>query len=177
MSDEATINGKSIMTYAGIAFKLEKDGMIHEAEILFQKIITAMEEYSLATGDGVAPAYYAELAKIYRKNKQKELLDNILFRYLTQVKACGNSPRTLLKNYLNLHNGENHDDVIKRIVDGYNETIKKSTLPTIEFTCPNCGNTSKYLKFKALDGIHTDLVSSCCTYCLEEICNDPWIPV
>jgi hypothetical protein len=63
-------------TFINDVESLKSKGDIESAEKLLLELINATEQESRAINVGVAPWYYEELAKIYRKRKdyQKEVL-------------------------------------------------------------------------------------------------------
>ena len=74
-------------------FKREKRHQ--EAVELLLRIVDATEAESKVSGRGVAPAYYEDLAIIYRKEKRFADEVAILERYEAQPKAPGAKPKAL----------------------------------------------------------------------------------
>jgi len=89
--------GRHFTTYVSDVKKLKKDGKLTEAEKLLLELISATESESASDGNGVAPWYYEELAKIYRKQRvySKEVV--ILERFARQKHAPGAKPAQLLE--------------------------------------------------------------------------------
>jgi len=76
---------------------LKKKGAIEEAENLLIELVNATEAEANAGNSGVAPWYYEELAKIYRKCKDYKREVAILERYANQKHAPGEKPAQLLE--------------------------------------------------------------------------------
>jgi hypothetical protein len=70
-------------------------GQLAEAEMLLVKMVGATEAQAKATGCGVAPWYYEQLAIFYRKQKRYDAEIEILERYGKAPKAPGVGPYKL----------------------------------------------------------------------------------
>ncbi|MEM4204616.1 MAG: hypothetical protein QXS54_11155 [Candidatus Methanomethylicaceae archaeon] len=90
-------NGKHYSSYVGEIESLKKKGAIGEAERLLLELVNATEAEAKADNSGVAPWYYEELAKIYRRRKDYQKEVAILERYANQKHAPGVKPAQLLK--------------------------------------------------------------------------------
>ncbi|MEJ5248753.1 MAG: hypothetical protein WHS90_13345 [Caldilinea sp.] len=89
--------GKHYSTYVNEVESLKKNGAIEEAERLLLELVNATEAEAKANKSGVAPWYYEELAKIYRKRKDYKKEIAILERYANQTHAPGVKPAQLLE--------------------------------------------------------------------------------
>lgn len=76
--------------------ELKRQGLLEQAEIFLLAEVDRQETHAKATGSGVAPWYYDQLAIVY--SKQHRLTDEIriLERYERQPKAPGAMPAQLL---------------------------------------------------------------------------------
>ena len=90
-------NGHHFTTYVSDVTALKKQGELAEAVKLLLELITATEAENAAAGTGLAPWYYEELAKIYRKQKDYAKEVAILERYASQKYAPGSKPLELLE--------------------------------------------------------------------------------
>jgi len=77
--------------------ELKKLGNFDEAERLLLRLVVAMEKACKKNNDGVAPWYYNELAKIYRKKKEYQKEVTILKRFSHQKHGRGVGPKKLLE--------------------------------------------------------------------------------
>ena len=73
--------GRHFITYDGDVEKLKRKGNLKGAEALLLQLVAATEAESKATGCGVVSWYYEELAKIYRKRKDRKSEIAILERF------------------------------------------------------------------------------------------------
>ena len=76
---------------------LRKSGKVIELENLLLELVKATEAESAMDGMGVAPAYYSELAILYRKQKEYSKEISILERFAKQKHARGVMPAKLLE--------------------------------------------------------------------------------
>jgi hypothetical protein len=90
-------NGRHFTTYVSDVERLKKTDNFDDLEILLLRLIEATEAESAKDGLGVAPWYYEELAKIYRKKKDYSKEVSILERFSKQKFAPGKSPYKLLE--------------------------------------------------------------------------------
>jgi hypothetical protein len=90
-------NGRHYTTYVSEVKNLKKSGKLEEVEKLLLELIAATEAESVAEGFGVAPWYYEELAKVYRKQKEYAKEVAILERFAAQKHAPGAKPPRLLE--------------------------------------------------------------------------------
>ena len=90
-------NGRHYTTYVNTVKNLKKSGELEEAERLLLELIAATEAESKAERSGVAPWYYEELAKVYRKQKEYAKEVAILERFAAQKHAPGVKPPRLLE--------------------------------------------------------------------------------
>jgi hypothetical protein len=89
--------GRHYTTYIRDFKILKKSGKYEELESLLAELVRATEEESAANGMGVAPAYYNELAILYRKQKEYSKEITILERFAKQRHAGGVLPTRLLE--------------------------------------------------------------------------------
>lgn len=89
------VDGRHYTAYVSTVRDLKRRGDPAAAEELLLKLVDATEAEARAERWGVAPAYYEELAILYRKQKapEKELV--VLERYERQAKAPGATPGRL----------------------------------------------------------------------------------
>jgi len=91
------VNGRHYVTFVNDVKELKKLGKIDEAERLLLRLVVAMEEACKKNNDGVAPWYYNELAKVYRKKKEYQKEVTILKRFSHQKHVRGVGPKKLLE--------------------------------------------------------------------------------
>lgn len=89
-------DGRHFTTYVRDVESLKKSGEVAELEKLLIELVKATEAESAANGMGVAPAYYSELAILYRKQKEYSKEVSILERFANQKHAPGVMPAKLL---------------------------------------------------------------------------------
>ena len=89
------VEGRYFVTYVKDVNELKKSRKIDDAERLLLKLVEATEEASKSKGEGVAPWYYEELAKIYRKKNEYDKEVYILKRFAKQKHARGVGPKKL----------------------------------------------------------------------------------
>lgn len=92
--------GKHYSAYVDEVKNLKRKGAIKEAERLLLELVNATEAESKADNSGVAPWYYEELAKIYRKRRDYHKEVAILERYAKQKHAPGIKPAQLLERLI-----------------------------------------------------------------------------
>jgi hypothetical protein len=92
--------GRHFTTYVDDVNCLKKSGQLEEAERLLLELVKATEEENSIENIGVAPWYYDELAKIYRKQKDYVKEVAILERYAKQRHAPGAKPAKLMERLL-----------------------------------------------------------------------------
>lgn len=90
-------NGRHFTTYVRGVEVLKRRKRLDEAESLLLELVKATEAEDRKDKLGVAPWYYGELAKIYRKQKNYAKEVAILERYAQQRHAPGAKPRILLE--------------------------------------------------------------------------------
>lgn len=90
-------DGRHFTTYVRDFEILKKNGDFSELENLLIGLVKATEEESEINGMGVAPAYYSELAILYRKQKEYTKEISILERFAKQKHARGVMPAKLLE--------------------------------------------------------------------------------
>jgi lipopolysaccharide biosynthesis regulator YciM len=90
-------NGRHYSTYVSEIENLKKQGFIDQAEHLLLELVNATEAEAKANNSGVAPWYYEELAKIYRRRKDYQKEVAILERFAKQKHAPGVKPAQLLE--------------------------------------------------------------------------------
>jgi len=89
-------NGRHFTTYVRDFETLKKNGNFLELESLLIELVKATEAESVVNEMGVAPAYYSELAILYRKRKEYAKEISILERFAKQKHARGVKPKKLL---------------------------------------------------------------------------------
>lgn len=97
ISGPGYVNGRLYVTFVNDVKELKKLGKIDEAEELLLRLVVTMEKACKKDNDGVAPWYYNELAKIYRKKREYQKEVAILERFSHQKHARGVSPKKLLE--------------------------------------------------------------------------------
>jgi hypothetical protein len=90
-------NGRHFTTYVRDIESLKKSGEFTELENLLLELVKATEAESAVDCMGVAPAYYSELAILYRKQKEYSKEISILERFAKQKHARGVMPVKLLE--------------------------------------------------------------------------------
>jgi hypothetical protein len=90
-------DGRHFTTYVNDVKNLSRNNRLEDAESLLFKLVEATEAESYIEGLGVAPWYYEELAKIYRKRKDAQKEVAILERFSNQKHAPGSSSIRLMK--------------------------------------------------------------------------------
>ena len=101
--------------FQGYAKECIASGKYQDAEIILIRIIEINEDNSILSGEGVAPAYYLELAKLYKKMKEHEKDEIVLHGFLVQIKARGQTPKKTLESYLKLKKDQDPEIVKKNI--------------------------------------------------------------
>src|SRR5215216_4221148 len=86
--------------YLGEVRKLKREDRLDEAIASLLELVDATEEDTLFTGAGVIPAYYEQLAIIFRERKEYAKEMAILARYATQKHRNGDSRREILNKRL-----------------------------------------------------------------------------
>ena len=76
---------------------LKRQGETERVEALLRSLVEATEAESQTEGYGVAPWYYEELAKLYRKQRNHRSECTILERFARQKHAPGVTPPKLLE--------------------------------------------------------------------------------
>ena len=94
------VPGQHVSAYFGEVQKLKRANRLEEAIATLLELIDATEEDSIFTGLGVAPAYYEELAIIYRQRKEFGKEIGILARYARQRHAPADPRQEILKERL-----------------------------------------------------------------------------
>ena len=82
-------DGRHFTTYVRDFESLKKSGEFTKLENLLLELVKATEAESAVDGMGVAPAYYSELAILYRKQKEYSKEMSILERFAKQKHARG----------------------------------------------------------------------------------------
>jgi len=92
--------GRHFTTYVRDYEALKKERAFSELENLLIELVKATEAESAASGKGVAPAYYNELAILYRKQKEYSKEVSILESFAKQRHSPGVMPAKLLKRLI-----------------------------------------------------------------------------
>lgn len=82
-------NGRHFTTFVTNVKNLKRQGRLDEMEALLLHLVLATEAEDQVEKLGVAPWYYEELAKIYRKQKNYEKEISILSRFINQRHGPG----------------------------------------------------------------------------------------
>jgi hypothetical protein len=90
-------NGRHYTTYVYDVESLRRQGLLEKVEELLIGLIVATEAEDQVDKRGVAPWYYEELAKIYRKQKDYAREVRILERFANQRHAPGAKPLKLME--------------------------------------------------------------------------------
>jgi len=91
------VNGRHFTEYVETVKSLKREGRYDEALELLKSLIAATEAESSRSRMGVAPWYYEEAAKIYRRRKEYEQEVIVLERYMGKVHAPGASKPRLIE--------------------------------------------------------------------------------
>jgi hypothetical protein len=94
------IDGKHFSVYVEEVKRIKKSGKYQELENLLKKLIDATEAGDAISHLGVAPWYYEELAKLYRKHKDYRKEVEVLERFASKRHGRGVSPPKLLKRLI-----------------------------------------------------------------------------
>jgi hypothetical protein len=97
ISGPGYIDGRHFVTFVNDVKDFKKLGNLYDAERLLLKLVVAMEKACKMNNEGVAPWYYQELAKIYRKKKEYQKEVTILKRFSHQKHGRGVGPKKLLE--------------------------------------------------------------------------------
>ena len=95
MNLPGSYQGRHFTTYVEEVKQLNRDREWVAAEQLLLKLVEATEVKASANGWGVAPWYFHELAKIYRRRKDLAAECAILERYANNPHAPGVRPKQL----------------------------------------------------------------------------------
>lgn len=90
-------DGRHFTTYVRDFESLKKSCKFTELENLLIELVKATEAESTLNDMGVAPAYYSELATLYRKQKEYSKEISILERFAKQKHSRGVMPAKLLE--------------------------------------------------------------------------------
>lgn len=96
MDTPGFFRGKHYTEYVEQVKELKRVGELENAIHLLLELVRTVERESQATGRGVAPWYYEQLAIIYRKLDDIQSEIEILERYSSQKHAPGVKPPKLL---------------------------------------------------------------------------------
>jgi|Deesub1362A_J573_1020465.scaffolds.fasta_scaffold08724_2 tetratricopeptide (TPR) repeat protein len=144
MAKPGFIGGKHYTEYTNDIETLKRAGRLDEAEKLLLKLLEAIE--ARATGAGVAPWYYEQLAIIYRKRKDYAAEVSILERYMKQPHAFGVSPQQLSERLkkarylLQMELASKEDETQIGVSCPYCNALIAPP-PKRRKKCPYCGNT------------------------------------
>lgn len=81
------VRGKHFTEYIETVKILKREGEFEQAERLLLELIAATERESEIQGGGPAPAYYEDLAIVYRKLKRLDDEVTILERYMSKMES------------------------------------------------------------------------------------------
>jgi hypothetical protein len=95
-SGPGTFRGRHYTRWVPEMHRLKKQGPVDDFERLVLALVDAVEAESQAGRGGVAPAYYRELAILYRKQGRRDDERRILERFAAQRHALGVWPKKLL---------------------------------------------------------------------------------
>ena len=96
MTKPGFYRGRRISEYIEQVKSLKHNKEQDKAEDLLLNLVDVTEKESKATGMGVAPWYYDELAKIYHEQRNYQSEVAILERFSRQRHAPGSSPSKLI---------------------------------------------------------------------------------
>ncbi len=99
------IEGKYFTTYVERVKQLKREKKFEGAIALLKNLLDATEKESIASGCGVAPWYYEQLAILYKKKGLPEEERNVLVRFSKQKHSPGVKPAKLLTRLEKLING------------------------------------------------------------------------
>lgn len=159
---EQEISMNNYYKYVDLIKQLIKENKDMEAEKILLKIIELNEINSFETGEGVAPYYYEELSKVYKKRKDRSRQVEILHRYLIQIKARGNLPKKIYEQYLKTKVVVDVENEMKEVYNEYLLRIEKIKQKKVKRICPCC---KKEIILIVPDGV--EVFGSCCPICLE----------
>jgi hypothetical protein len=91
------IRGRYLVTYVKDVKELKRAGEYESAEKLLLELVEAVEQVDKKEKCGVAPWYYEELAKIYRKWKDYDREVAVLERFAKQRHGRGVGPKKLIE--------------------------------------------------------------------------------
>ena len=91
------IRGRHLVTYVKDVKAMKRAGEYESVEKLLLELVEAVEQVDKKEKCGVAPWYYEELAKIYRKWKDYDREVAILERFAKQRHGRGVGPKKLLE--------------------------------------------------------------------------------
>lgn len=91
------VSGRHFTSYVETVKSLKREGRYDEALELLKSLIAGTEAESSRSGMGVAPWYYEEAAKIFRRRKEYEQEVSVLERYVGKVHAPGASKPWLME--------------------------------------------------------------------------------
>jgi hypothetical protein len=92
------VRGQHFTDYVETVKTLKRTGSLEEVERLLLELINATEAENCRQKMGVAPWYYEEVAKLYRKRKDYGREVAILERFAEQKHAPSASPPRLLNH-------------------------------------------------------------------------------
>lgn len=93
------VEGRHFSSFVSNVRLLKKLGKTKQLEILLNRLIDAIEAGDNISHYGVAPWYYEELAKLYRRNKDYAKEVEILERFSNHRHAHGSKPAILELRY------------------------------------------------------------------------------
>jgi len=96
MEKSGYYKGRHYSAFTDDVRKFKREGKLEQAEALLRNLVKATEAEALAENLGVAPWYYDELAKIYRKRRDCDAEIKILERFAGKKHAPGVNPPKLL---------------------------------------------------------------------------------
>jgi len=144
---------------------LKKNGHLDEAAEALTGKVEEEETESRKTGEGVAPGYYDQLAKVYRKLKNREAETETLKRYLSQIKAIGSSPAAIYARYLKVNEGIDEKTLQEEIYKSYLSNIKSMNFDTVTRKCDECGKKGEYPIPRTVKELDLGGFGACCPYC------------
>lgn len=162
MMDLSEITIKNYYCYNDVLKSCISNKEYKNAENILIKIIDIIENNSKHNGEGVAPGYYLDLSKIYKKTKRINEEIEILKRFCIQIKSRGQVPKKLLIKYTKLNPEKTEETIKEEIYIAYLENIENIVGNKIKCKCQAC--KKEIILIAPGD---ESLFGSCCPYCFE----------
>jgi len=132
------INEDNYLEFIETIKELVSNNELNKAEEYLLKIIFILENISIRKGIGVSPGFYMDLAKIYKKQKNKDKEREILHQYLIQHKPGGSLSQKIFERYLKIVKPTNLDELKDSLYEEYQNKIILAKLKTKFIECSFC---------------------------------------